>query len=87
MLNGLVFDSLRGYSNPCESTGIFMHKKRPPFLEAFGILWYKLKAVLRLQRSILSFLLLIQTQPHHLQQFGVQDLSRGRSTRCLNRCL
>ena len=58
-----------------------------PFLEAFGILWYKLKAALRLQRSILSFLLSIQTLPHHLQRFGVLDLSHGRSTRCLNRCL
>ena len=56
-------------------------------MEAFGILWYKLKAVLRLQRSILSFLLAIQTLPHHLQKSGEQDLSRGRSTRCLNRCL
>ena len=51
------------------------------------MLWYKLKAVLRLQRSILSFLLAIQTLLHHLQKSGVQDLSRGRSTRCLNRCL
>lgn len=87
MLNGLVFDSLRGYKTRACGAGFLCHKKRPPFLEAFGILWYKLKAVLRLQRSILSFLLVIQTLPHHLQQFGVQDLSRGQSTRCLNRCL